>query len=383
LKTILFNDITLRDGEQAAGVNFYPEEKLKIARQLAKMNIPIIEAGFPAASKSDFEGVKLVATELGTADRVICAMARADKKDIEAAWEAVKYAENPRIQVILSTSDIHLQSQLKLSRTKAYYLAKDMVAYAKNLCNDIEFAAMDATRSDIEYLIKVLNACVCEGARTLELPDTVGYATPDEYGRLIETVAKYIPKDIVIATHCHDDLGMATANTLAGIQAGARQAECTVNGIGERVGNAPLEEVLMALKARQSYYGVDVGNINTTEIALTSRLVATLSGIPIAPNKAVVGQNAFLCETGIHQHGLIANQETYQILKPEEIGLEPLSLVLGKLSGSHALKKRLQELGFKIGDGKFKELYQEFKELASKKKFIVDADIISLVKRVA
>jgi 2-isopropylmalate synthase len=382
LKTVLFNDITLRDGEQAAGVNFYPEEKLKIARQLVKMNLPIIEAGFPAASKSDFEGVRLVASELGIAGRVICAMARADKKDIEIAWEAVKYAESPRIQVVMSTSDIHLEYQLKLSRTKAYYLVKDMVAYAKNLCNDVEFAAMDATRSDVEYLIKVLNACVYEGARTLELPDTVGYTTPDEYGGLIETVTKYIPKDIVIATHCHNDLGLATANTLAGIMAGARQAECTINGIGERVGNAPFEEVVMALKTRQSYYGVDV-DIDTREIAVTSKLVSELSGMPIAPNKAIVGQNAFLCETGIHQHGLIANQETYQILKPEEIGLAPLSLVLGKLSGSHALKKRLQELGFKIDDGKFKELYQEFKELAGKKKFIVDADIINLAKRVA
>jgi 2-isopropylmalate synthase len=381
MKAVLFNDITLRDGEQAAGVNFYPKEKLKIARQLVKMNIPIIEAGFPAASKSDFEGVKLVATELGRAVRVICAMARADKKDIDIAWEAVKYAEGPRIQVILSTSDIHLEKQMKMSRNEALLKAGEMVAYAKGYVDDVEFAAMDATRSELNYLIKVCTTCAEVGAKTIEIPDTVGYSTPKEYAEIIRAIVLNVPDDVVVATHCHDDLGLATANTLAGIQAGARQVECTVNGIGERVGNAPLEEVVMALKARQNYYGVEI-NINTSEIMNTSRLVAELSGIPIPPNKAIVGKNAFLHESGIHQHGLIADRVTYQILEPKDIGLEAFSLVLGKLSGSHALKKRIKELGFMIDDGKFKELYQEFKELAGKKKLIVDEDIINLVKRV-
>lgn len=381
MKTVLFNDITLRDGEQAAGVNFYPEEKLRIARQLARMNIPIIEAGFPAASLSDFEGVKLVADELGTDERVICAMGRATRMDIVCAWDALRTAKRPRIQVVLSTSDIHLEKQMKLSRKDALNKARAMVAYAKRYVDDVEFAAMDATRSDIEFLLDVLVACVDTGAKTLELPDTVGYATPEEYGDMVRAVVDVVPKDIVIATHCHNDLGLATANTLAGIEAGARQVECTINGIGERVGNASFEEVVMALKTRQSHYGVSV-DVDTAEIINTSKLVAELSGIPIAPNKAIVGRNAFLHESGIHQHGLLSSRETYQIINPQDIGLESHSLVLGKLSGSHALRQRIEELGFNIDDGKFDKVYQEFKVLAGKKKAIFDEDVISLVQRV-
>lgn len=379
MRAVLFNDITLRDGEQAAGVNFYPKEKLKIAQQLARLNIPIIEAGFPAASDSDFEGVRLIASELGDEDRVICAMARADKKDIGCAWEALREAKRPRIQVVLSTSDIHLEHQMKMSREEALEKACDMVKYAKRFVEDVEFAAMDATRSDLNYLIKVCTACVEAGAKTVEIPDTVGYSTPREYAEIIRAIV--LNCDAVVATHCHQDLGLATANTLAGITAGAGQVECTINGIGERVGNAPFEEVVMALKARESYYGVEV-NIDTSEIMSTSRLVAALSGIPIAPNKAIVGRNAFLHESGIHQHGLLSDRETYQILEPQDIGLgESLSLVLGKLSGSHALRKRVEELGFEIDDEKFKELYREFKDLAGKKKAIFDEDIVNLAKR--
>lgn len=379
---ILFNDITLRDGEQAAGVNFFPEEKLRIARQLVKMNIPIIEAGFPIASKSDFEGVRLVASELGTEDRIICAMARADEKDIDCAWEAVKSAKKPRIQVILSTSDIHLEHQMGMNRDEALLRAYSMVAYAKRFVGDVEFAAMDATRSDLKYLIDVLRSCVEAGARTLEMPDTVGYATPVEYASMIEVVVDSMPKDVVVATHCHNDLGLATANTLAGIMAGAKQAECTINGIGERVGNAPFEEVVMALKTRESFYGIGVDGINTREIMATSKLVAELSGIPIAPSKAIVGKNAFLHESGIHQHGLLSNRLTYQFIDQKDIGLESYSLVLGKLSSSRVLRKRIKELGFNIDNGKFEELYQQFKDLAGKKKFIVDEDIVNLVKKV-
>lgn len=378
MKQVLFNDITLRDGEQAVGVNFLPEEKLRIAKQLAEMGVPIIEAGFPVASNSDFEGVKLVAQELGNDERVICAMARADKKDIDVAWEAVKYAKKPRIQVIMSTSDIHLD-YLKKTKKEAMGEAGHMVGYASKYC-EVEFAAMDATRSDLEYLKGMLNICVLMGATTLEIPDTVGYATPEEYAGIIKAVVEDMPNDIVVATHCHNDLGLATANTLAGIKAGARQAECTINGIGERVGNAPLEEVVMALKARREYYGVDVG-IDTTKIMRASELVAELSGIPIAPNKAIVGKNAFLCESGIHQHGMLANKQSYQILDPKDIGIDEQPLVLGKLSGKHALRERLEALGYSIGDGRFDRVYQEFKELAGKKKIIADDDIIRLVER--
>lgn len=375
---VLINDITLRDGEQAAGVNFFPEEKLRIARQLVKMNIPIIEAGFPAASRSDFEGVELVADEIGTeSGPVICAMARAVEKDIQCALEAVSAAEKPRIQVVLATSDIHLKYKLKMTQNEVIKLAYESIKYARLLTDDVEFAAEDATRTDPAFLCKVFKRCVEAGARTLEIPDTVGYSIPEEYAALVRHVVETVPRDIVIATHCHNDLGLATANTLAGILAGARQAECTINGIGERVGNASFEEVVMALKTRQGFYNFDI-DINTTEIMNTSKLVSELSNMPIAPNKAIVGRNAFIHESGIHQHGMICNKETYQIIEPGDIGLEDYKLVLGKLSGSHALRSKVKELGFDLSEEEFKILWQDFKDLAGKKKFIVDEDIRNL-----
>ncbi|MFQ5770307.1 MAG: 2-isopropylmalate synthase [bacterium] len=385
LNSILINDITLRDGEQSAGVNFFPEEKLKIAEQLVKMNLPIIEAGFPIASDSDFKGVKLVASELGTGDGpVICAMARADKKDIQCAWEAVSPAAKPRIQVVLATSDLHLKYKLKKTRSEILGQAYEMVGYAKQLTDDVEFAAEDATRSEPQFLHEVFTACVEAGAKTLEIPDTVGYSTPDEYASIVKGVLENVPgaEDVVIATHCHNDLGLATANTLSGIMAGARQVETTINGIGERVGNAPFEEVVMALKTRQNHYGFEIG-INTSEIINTSRMVAELANMDVAPNKAIVGKNAFLHESGIHQHGMLCNRETYQIIQPETIGLKEYSLVLGKLSGSHALKIKIEELGFKLEEEDFNTVYQNFKDLAGKKKFIVDEDVINLVNRVS
>jgi len=384
LSSVLINDITLRDGEQAAGVNFFPEEKLRIARQLVKMRLPIIEAGFPIASGSDFEAVRLVASELGTKDGpVICAMARAEQKDIQCAWEAVKPAAKPRIQVVLATSDIHLEYKLKKTRSEVLALAHDMVKYAKQLTDDVEFAAEDATRSDPKFLYEVFAACIEAGARTLEIPDTVGYSTPEEYASIVKGVLQNVPgaRDVVIATHCHNDLGLATANTLAGIMAGARQAETTINGIGERVGNAPFEEVVMALKTRKSHYGFEIG-IDTTEIMNTSRMVSELANMDIAANKAIVGKNAFIHESGIHQHGMICNEETYQIIEPATIGLKKYSLVLGKLSGSHALKSKIEELGFKLEEEDFKTVYQDFKDLAGKKKFIVDEDIANLVNKI-
>lgn len=385
LNSILFNDITLRDGEQAAGVNFFPEEKLMIAEQLVKMNLPIIEAGFPIASDSDFNGVKLVASELGAKDGpIICAMARAEKKDIQCAWEAVSPAAKPRIQVVLATSDIHLKYKLKKTRSEILELAYKMVEYAKQLTDDVEFAAEDATRSDPQFLYEVFAACIEAGAKTLEIPDTVGYSTPDEYASIVKGVLENVPgaRDVVIATHCHNDLGLATANTLAGIMAGARQVETTINGIGERVGNTAFEEVVMALKTRQHYYGFEI-DINTTEIMNTSQMVSELANMAIAANKAIVGKNAFVHESGIHQHGMICNRETYQIIEPETIGLKAYSLILGKLSGSHALRKKIKELGFKLDEKDFNAVYQSFKDLAGKKKFIVDEDIVNLVNKIS
>lgn len=375
---LLFNDITLRDGEQAAGVNFFPEEKLRIACQLVKMRVPIIEAGFPAASESDFEGVRLIASKLGK-ETVICAMARAVPSDIECAWEAVKSAAKPRIQVVLATSDIHLKYKLKKTREEILELAYEVVKYARTLCEDVEFAAEDATRSDLNFLLDVFLACGEAGAGTLEIPDTVGYTTPTEYALLVSKVVDNVSNDTVIAVHCHNDLGLATANTLAGIQAGARQVECTINGIGERVGNASFEEVVMALKTR--YLEFETG-IDTTEIMNTSRLVSELSNMPIAPNKAIVGKNAFIHESGIHQHGMICNKETYQIIEPRDIGLESYSLVLGKLSGSHALRSKIEELGFSLSEEDFKTVCQNFKNMAGKKKFTTGEDIVNLVNKV-
>ncbi len=380
---MIFNDITLRDGEQAAGVNFYPEEKLRIATQLVKLGLPMIEAGFPIASESDFEGVKLIASQLGNIEDapIICAMAIANKESIDRAWEAVKYAKKPRIQVVLATSDIHLKYKLKKSRAEILQLALLMVEYAKDFCEDIEFAAEDATRSDPQFLMDVFEYCIEAGAKTLEIPDTTGYAIPEEYALIVKMAVELVGKrDVNICTHCHNDLGLATANTLAGIMAGAKQVECTINGIGERVGNAPFEEVVMALKTRQSYYGVDV-KINTKEIVNTSKLVSDLSGIPLAPNKAIVGKNAFITGSGIHQHGMICNTATYQIIEPKDIGLESYGMVLSKLSGKHALKKKIKELGFDLDDGGFDYVYPMFKDLASKKKFIVDEDISNLVNK--
>ena len=379
---IVINDITLREGEQSAGVNFFPEEKLRIAEQLVKMRVPIIEASFAVASEADLIATKMIASRFGTKDGpVICSMARANKKDIEIAAEAVSPAAKGRIQVVLSTSDIHIKYQLGKTRTEIRDMAYEMVRYARTLSDDVEFAAMDATRSDPDFLIEVFKACIEAGAKTLEIPDTVGYATPSEYAAIVRAVVGSVPQEIVVATHCHDDVGLAVANTLAGMVAGARQLEVTVNGIGERAGNAALEEVVMAVRVRQDYYQVDFG-LDTTQIASISRLVAELADMPVAKNKAVVGRNAFLHESGIHQHGLLLNKETYQILEPGDIGLDRYELVLGKLSGKHALKQRLEELGLRVLEDEFEAVYLSFKELASKKKVITNEDIRSLCKKV-
>lgn len=385
MRKILFNDITLRDGEQSPGVNFFPEEKLEIARRLAAMGIPIIEAGFAVSSQSDWNGVNLIARELGGAGGpVICSMCRAQRKDIDAAFEALRPAARPRIQVVLATSDLHLEAKLKMTREQALACIADTVSYARSLVEDVEFAAEDATRSDHDFLHTCFKVALDSGARTLEIPDTVGYATPVEYGALVAGVLAGVPgvDKATIAVHCHDDLGLATANTLAGLAAGAGQAECTINGIGERAGNTSFEEVIMAMRTRPGQWGVEA-DIDTTGITAASQLVARLAHMAVAPNKAIVGRNAFRHGSGIHQHGIICNAYTYQIIRPEDVGASEVNLDLGKLSGKHALKQRLEQLHIDLSGPSFDQFYSEFKDMAAKKKLILDDDIINLAHRIA
>lgn len=381
MRKLLINDITLRDGEQAAGVNFFPEEKLKIAEQLVQMKVPIIEAGFAIASESDYRGIQLIATELGQkTGPVICAMARGAKKDIEMAADSVSRAEKGRVQVVIPTSDIHAKYKLQMTRSEIKEIIHTMVGYAKSLIDDVEFAAEDATRSDITFLLEAFQVSVEAGAKTVEIPDTVGYAMPDEYAAVVRSVVKQMPEGVVVATHCHNDLGLAVANTLAGIRAGANQAELTINGLGERAGNASLEEVVMAIKTREKYFNIQI-DIDTTLISKISKLTEKLSRVDVAANKAIVGKNAFLHESGIHQHGMLCNKETYQIIDPEMIGLKEQAFVIGKLSGKHAFKKKIEELGYQVSSTQFQKIYTEFKDLAGKKKRILEEDIINLMDR--
>ena len=381
MRKLLINDITLRDGEQAAGVNFFPEEKLKIAEQLVQMKVPIIEAGFAIASESDYRGIQLIATELGQkTGPVICAMARGAKKDIEMAADSVSRAEKGRVQVVIPTSDIHAKYKLQMTRSEIKEIIHTMVGYAKSLIDDVEFAAEDATRSDKTFLLEAFQVSVEAGAKTVEIPDTVGYAMPDEYAAVVRSVVKQMPEGVVVATHCHNDLGLAVANTLAGIRAGANQAELTINGLGERAGNASLEEVVMAIKTREKYFNIQI-DIDTTLISKISKLTEKLSRVDVAANKAIVGKNAFLHESGIHQHGMLCNKETYQIIDPEMIGLKEQAFVIGKLSGKHAFKKKIEELGYQVSSTQFQKIYTEFKDLAGKKKRILEEDIINLMDR--
>lgn len=374
-------DTTLRDGEQSPGASLTSAEKIDIARQLARLGVDIIEAGFPAASPDDLEGVRRIAREVGTADGpVICGLARATKSDIDKAWEAVKDAAKPRIHTFIATSDIHLQHKLRMTREQVIERAREMVTYARSLCEDIEFSPEDAGRSDPDYLIEVLTVAIEAGATTLNIPDTVGYLTPHEYGALMHKLITETPGGdrVIWSVHCHDDLGLATANTLAGLAAGARQAEVTVNGIGERAGNTSLEEVVMALHTRPSFYHLTT-NIDTTQIARSSRMVSNFTGIPVQPNKAIVGANAFSHEAGIHQDGMLKHQATYEIMTPETVGLSQSNLVLGKHSGRHAFRVRLRDLGVELGEDDLNQAFQRFKELADKKKVVTDADIEALI----
>jgi len=374
-------DTTLRDGEQSPGCTMTRDEKLEVARQLARLKVDIIEAGFPAASPGDWESVAAIAKEIGTPDGpVICGLARAHRGDIEACWTAVQHAAKPRIHTFISTSDIHIEHQLRSSREQVLQTAREMVAFARSLCADVEFSPMDAGRSDPAYMHRVLEAAIEAGATTLNIPDTVGYLTPAEYGEMILAIRKKVrgANKVTISTHCHDDLGMAVANSLAGVHAGARQVECTINGIGERAGNASLEEVVMALHTRRDFFGIST-QIETTQLAHTSRLVSACVGMPVPPNKAVVGDNAFAHESGIHQDGMLKNRNTYEIMDPETVGLDGTHIVLGKHSGRHAFRARLEALGYELEDEEFRTLFERFKQLADKKKLLDERDIEALV----
>jgi len=376
-RVIIF-DTTLRDGEQAAGGTLNIQEKLEIARQLEKLGVDVIEAGFPISSLGDFEAVSLIAREVRNS--AICGLARAYPDDIDRAWEAVKEAGHPRIHVFLSASDIHLLYQLKKSREEILQTSRDMVARAKKYVDDVEFSPMDASRTEPEYIYQILEKVIDAGATTVNIPDTVGYAIPGEFGRLIEGILKNVPNihRAVISVHCHNDLGLAVANSLESVKRGARQVECTINGIGERAGNASLEEIVMAIKTRGDLFKLTT-NVDTRQIYRASRLVSELTGFPVQPNKAIVGANAFRHESGIHQDGVIKMPITYEIIDPRTVGIPASSLVLGKLSGRHAFRERLAELGYSLSEEDFNRVFPAFKELADKKKEVTDKDIESLI----
>jgi 2-isopropylmalate synthase len=392
VERILIFDTTLRDGEQTPGATLNVEQKLLIAQQLARLGVDIIEAGFPFSSQGDFAAVQEIARVVGTASGpVICGLARATKQDISTCAEALKPACRPRIHTFIATSDIHLEHKLKKSRADILQIVPEMVAYARSLVDDVEFSPEDAGRSDPEFLYQVLESAIAAGATTINIPDTVGYTTPAEFGALIKGIKENVPNidRAVISVHGHDDLGMAVANFLEAVKNGARQLECTINGIGERAGNAALEELVMALHVRRQYFNPFLGrpiesetpltNINLKEIYKTSRLVANLTGINVQPNKAIVGSNAFAHESGIHQDGVLKHKRTYEIMDAESIGLTSNQIVLGKLSGRNAFNTRLKELGFHLTEQELNRAFVRFKDIADKKREITDWDLVAIV----
>ncbi len=379
-KKIKIFDTTLRDGEQSPGASMNIEEKLNLARQLARLGVDVIEAGFPIASEGDFEAVKAIAAEIKGVE--IAGLARANEKDIYRAYSAVKYAEKPVIHTFIATSDIHLKYKLKLTREELYEKAVNMVKYAKSFIENVEFSAEDAFRSDLDFLCRVVEGVIDAGATTVNIPDTVGYATPFEFFDFIKNIKKRIDAggNIILSVHCHNDLGLGTANSLSAILAGANQVECTVNGIGERAGNAALEEIVAALNVRKDVYKAVTG-INMSEIFRSSQLLTHITGISVQPNKAIVGKNAFAHEAGIHQDGVLKEKTTYEIMTPELVGRQHDELVLGKHSGKHAFKEKLISLGYLLNDEEIEKAFVEFKNLADKKKEIYDEDIDSLVAK--
>ncbi|RLB11993.1 MAG: 2-isopropylmalate synthase [Deltaproteobacteria bacterium] len=376
-KVIIF-DTTLRDGEQSPGASMNEAEKVRIAIQLERLGVDVIEAGFPAASEGEIEAVRLVASKLKNTQ--VAALARTSKDDIDKAWAAVKDAANPRIHTFIATSDIHMQYKLRMTKEEVIETAVEAVRYAKKFTNNVEFSSEDGTRSNRDFLCKIFEAVIEAGATTINLPDTVGYILPDEYYELIKYVIEHTPNmhKAVLSVHCHNDLGLATANTLAGLRAGARQAEVTVNGIGERAGNTSLEEVVMCIHTHKGMLDLTTG-INTQHIYPTSRLVSMITGIVVQPNKAIVGANAFAHEAGIHQDGVLKHKLTYEIMEPKTIGLDESKLVLGKHSGRHAFKKKIEDMGYELTEEELNRLFAKFKELADKRKEIQDEDIEALI----
>ncbi|MDE1155606.1 MAG: 2-isopropylmalate synthase [Acidobacteriaceae bacterium] len=379
---VVFFDTTLRDGEQSPGCTMHHTEKLRMAEQLAKLGVNIIEAGFPIASTGDFESVQAIASTIGRVEGapVIAGLARCKQLDIETAARAIEPALRNRIHLFLATSDLHLEAKLRITRAQALDQAGEMVRLARTFTDNVEFSAEDATRTDIDFLVQIVTIAIQAGATTINLPDTVGYTTPAEYQALFETMHARVPgaNDVIFSTHCHDDLGMATANALAGILGGARQVECTINGIGERAGNAALEEVAAALMVRRDRFPLE-NSIVMTELAPSSQMLGEIISFTCAPNKAVVGANAFAHESGIHQHGVLANPLTYEIMTPASVGVTANSIVLGKHSGRRALEHRLSELGHTLSKQELDTVYHRFTELADRKKSIYDQDILGLL----
>jgi 2-isopropylmalate synthase len=373
-------DTTLRDGEQSPGASMNMAEKLEVARALAAMGVDIIEAGFPIASVGDFEAVRAIAAEVTGSS--VCGLARCNDRDIDRAWEAIQFAQKPRIHVFLATSAIHREHKLRMTKAEIIDRAIASVRRAKSCCSDIEFSPEDAARTEIDFLIDVVAAAIEVGATTVNIPDTVGYTTPFEYATVIRTLQERVPNigQAIISVHCHDDLGLAVANSLAGCEAGARQVECTMNGIGERAGNASLEEIVMALKTRFDYFGLTT-SIKTERLYPVSRMISTITGLAVQRNKAIVGRNAFAHEAGIHQDGMLKDRSTYEIMRPEDVGVPQTDLVLGKHSGRHALRDRVTELGYSLTDDQLETLFHDFKSLADKKKEVYDEDLTVLIEK--
>lgn len=380
---VIIFDTTLRDGEQSPGCSMTMPEKLKVAEALVELGVDVIEAGFPIASPGDFEAVRAVAQKFG--DRAtICGLARCRKDDIAKAAEALKGIEKPRIHVFLATSPIHREFKLKMAEQEIVKAAVEHVQMAKAFCDNIEFSPEDAARTELDFLTEVVEKAIEAGATTVNIPDTVGYATPTHYFKVISHLQQHVRNidQAVISTHCHNDLGLAVANSLAAVEAGARQVECTINGLGERAGNAALEEIVMALKTRHDYYGVGT-RINTPKLCSTSRLVSSITGMLVQRNKAIVGQNAFAHEAGIHQHGMLQNRATYEIMRAEDVGFIGENMVLGKHSGRHAFRARVAELGYTLDEAQLQKVFDDFIALADKKKNVYDADIVALIDQQA
>ncbi len=386
--TITIFDTTLRDGEQAPGCSMDTDEKMQVAQALVELGVDVIEAGYPIASPGDFDAVQRIARRFGTLS-TICSLARCRKEDIDSAWGALQDSQKVRVHLFLATSPIHREFKLKMAEDEIVRRAVESVKYCADLMSqrpdikvpDIEFSPEDAARTELDFLCQVVEKAIDAGATTINIPDTVGYATPTHYFKVISHLKKHVPNiaKCVISTHCHDDLGMAVANSLAGVEAGARQVECTINGLGERAGNAALEEIVMALKTRGDYYGVE-SKIQTTRLCHTSRLVSKMTGMTVQRNKAIVGQNAFAHEAGIHQHGMLQSRSTYEIMRPEDVGYLGESLVLGKHSGRHAFRDRVSKLGYTVDEATFEKVYQGCTVLADKKKSIYDADLIAIIE---